>query len=216
MADCKNSEVGLRIQGMRLKIGYSQGEVARNIDVARQTVSNWENGSNMPNVMQLKRLASFFHCTTDYILFGCRADELKEKKLQLKEAEKRLKEYEDKKRKRENIKNILFRIFFPITPLIIFIGEVFLFSWIYTLFEKMEYVYGINLSLILAPMNFINGTSGIIFGGAGVLANLIAGIVVTKDVLKNNKNKNNKKEISNEEDCKSVSDDPVSGGDCWN
>lgn len=188
-------ETGLRIQDMRKKRGLSQGAAARGIDVTRQTITNWENGAHMPNVMQLKRIASFFNCTTEYILYGSKEKhKLEEKKLQLQKAEELLRYYEHRKNKREKIKDRLFTIFFPITPLIVFVFGNVIYHWIFSLIFKMEDVFDIELSVITKPMNIFSGTSGLIFFIIGFWVCIIAGIIFAVEIAKNKKEKKNEKD----------------------
>lgn len=60
--------LGRRILEMRLRLGWSQVELAKKLDVAKQTVSNWENGNIQPSIEMLLRLARLFGVTTDYLL----------------------------------------------------------------------------------------------------------------------------------------------------
>ena len=57
-----------RIQELRKAYGWSQVEVARRLNVAKQTVSNWENGNIQPSITMLLRLAELFNVSTDYLL----------------------------------------------------------------------------------------------------------------------------------------------------
>lgn len=57
-----------RIQELRKASGWSQVEVAKRLNVAKQTVSNWENGNIQPSIEMLVRLAKLFNVSTDYLL----------------------------------------------------------------------------------------------------------------------------------------------------
>ena len=60
--------LGRRILEMRLCLGWSQVELAKKLDVAKQTVSNWENGNIQPSIEMLLRISRLFGVTTDYLL----------------------------------------------------------------------------------------------------------------------------------------------------
>ena len=60
--------LGQRIQELRSGCGWSQVEVAKRLQVAKQTVSNWENGNIQPSIDMLVRLARLFRVSTDYLL----------------------------------------------------------------------------------------------------------------------------------------------------
>lgn len=49
----------------RKRSGLSQEEVADKLGVSRQTVSKWENGETLPDILQSKKLSSLFHMTID-------------------------------------------------------------------------------------------------------------------------------------------------------
>lgn len=60
--------LGQRIQELRSGCGWSQVEVAKRLQVAKQTVSNWENENIQPSVDMLVRIAMLFNVSTDYLL----------------------------------------------------------------------------------------------------------------------------------------------------
>lgn len=60
--------LGQRIQEMRSSRSWSQVEVAKRLQVTKQTVSNWENENIQPSIDMLVRLARLFHVSTDYLL----------------------------------------------------------------------------------------------------------------------------------------------------
>ena len=57
-----------RIHELRGALGWSQVELARALNVSKQTVSNWENDNIQPSIDMLLRLAGVFGVTTDYLL----------------------------------------------------------------------------------------------------------------------------------------------------
>lgn len=53
---------------LRKSHGLSQEELAEKLEVSRQAVSRWENGSALPDAANILRLSKLFHVTTDYLL----------------------------------------------------------------------------------------------------------------------------------------------------
>ena len=60
--------LGDRIKTLRTARNLSQVELARKLNVSKQSVSNWENINILPSVDIVKKLALFFSCSTDYLL----------------------------------------------------------------------------------------------------------------------------------------------------
>ena len=60
--------LGQRIYQLRSALGWSQVELARKLNVAKQTVSNWENDNIQPSIEMLIRLSRLFGVSTDYLL----------------------------------------------------------------------------------------------------------------------------------------------------
>ena len=58
----------LRIKILRQARELNQVQLAGQLGVKKQTVSNWENDNIMPSIDMLIRIADFFHVTTDYLL----------------------------------------------------------------------------------------------------------------------------------------------------
>lgn len=60
--------LGKRISELRTASGWSQVLLAQKLQVAKQTVSNWENDNIQPSVEMLIRLSGIFGVSTDYLL----------------------------------------------------------------------------------------------------------------------------------------------------
>ena len=60
--------LGQRINELRLALGWSQVELAKRLNVSKQTVSNWENDNIQPSTEMLVRLSKIFNVATDYLL----------------------------------------------------------------------------------------------------------------------------------------------------
>ncbi|EDU35800.1 DNA-binding helix-turn-helix protein [Clostridium sporogenes ATCC 15579] len=64
----KLAEIKDRLKCERLRKDLNQTELAKFLNVSKQTVSNWENGNRIPDTLTLSKLADFFNCSVDYIL----------------------------------------------------------------------------------------------------------------------------------------------------
>lgn len=60
--------LGNQIRKLRESQRLTQDAIANELGVTKQTVSNWENDNSPPSVDMLKKIALFFHCSTDYLL----------------------------------------------------------------------------------------------------------------------------------------------------
>ena len=60
--------LGNKIYDCRKKNGLSQESLAEKLNVARQTISNWETGETAPNPDQLKLLSEVFNISIDELL----------------------------------------------------------------------------------------------------------------------------------------------------
>lgn len=60
--------LGEQIHALRVARNLSQVQLAEKLSVTKQSVSNWENNNILPSVDMLKKIAKFFHCSTDYLL----------------------------------------------------------------------------------------------------------------------------------------------------
>lgn len=57
-----------RIKSLRDEAGLSQADLAKELSVAQNTVSSWENGKRDPDTDTVIQLAAFFGVSTDYLL----------------------------------------------------------------------------------------------------------------------------------------------------
>ena len=57
-----------KIKDLRISYSLNQVELAKNLHVSKQTISNWENNNIPPSVDTLIRIADYFNVTTDYLL----------------------------------------------------------------------------------------------------------------------------------------------------
>ena len=57
-----------KIVSMRKKAGWSQEELAAQLNVTRQSVSKWEGAQSMPDMDKVVQMSRLFGVTTDYLL----------------------------------------------------------------------------------------------------------------------------------------------------
>lgn len=63
-------ELGKQIKKYRSELGLSQDMLAEKVFVSRQTISNWENDKNYPDINSLLRLSEVFHISLDILIKG--------------------------------------------------------------------------------------------------------------------------------------------------
>lgn len=59
---------------LRKKMGWSQEQLAEQLDISRQSVSKWESGASIPDLDKIIKISKLFGVSTDYLL----KDELEE------------------------------------------------------------------------------------------------------------------------------------------
>lgn len=59
---------GDTIKNLRLSHNLSQVQLANELNVSKQTISNWENNNILPPIGMLVKIAQFVSVTTDYLL----------------------------------------------------------------------------------------------------------------------------------------------------
>ncbi len=62
------NQLGERLQKLRTDRKISQLKVAELINVSPSIISNYESGERSPSIENLIKLASFYKCSTDYLL----------------------------------------------------------------------------------------------------------------------------------------------------
>lgn len=63
-------EIGTQIKQRREAAGLSQEELAEQLYITRQTLSNWETGKTYPDIQSLLRLSDVFHVSLDELVKG--------------------------------------------------------------------------------------------------------------------------------------------------
>lgn len=59
---------GDTIKSLRLSHNLSQVQLASELSVSKQTVSNWENNNILPSIEMLVKISQFFSVSTDFLL----------------------------------------------------------------------------------------------------------------------------------------------------
>lgn len=57
-----------KIMSLRKQNGWSQENLADQLDVSRQSVSKWESGISIPDIDKIIKMSELFNVTTDYLL----------------------------------------------------------------------------------------------------------------------------------------------------
>lgn len=57
-----------KIMNLRKSMGWSQEQLAEQLDISRQSVSKWESGTSVPELDKIVRMSEIFHVSTDYLL----------------------------------------------------------------------------------------------------------------------------------------------------
>src|SRR3712207_686173 len=57
-----------KIMSLRKKMGWSQEDLANELNVSRQSVSKWETGASIPDMSKIIQMSDIFGVTTDYLL----------------------------------------------------------------------------------------------------------------------------------------------------
>ena len=63
-------ELNTQIKKYRINMNLSQEELAEKVYVTRQTISNWENCKNYPDIHSLLLLSSLFNISLDHLIKG--------------------------------------------------------------------------------------------------------------------------------------------------
>ena len=148
-------EIGKQIKKYRTEMELSQEELSEKIFVSRQTISNWENNKNYPDVKSLLLLSSLFNVSLDILIKG----DLEEMKEQIK------KEDIDGFKHDSNIFAVLLlcTILLPI-PLVRFMGYVGTGIWgliaiasIYYAIRVEKYKKNFNIQTYKEIIAFLEG-----------------------------------------------------------
>lgn len=65
--------IGDKIKNARIQKGYTQEQVAENLLVSRQTISNWENGKSLPDIISIIKMSELYELSLDEMMKGDKA-----------------------------------------------------------------------------------------------------------------------------------------------
>lgn len=63
-------EIGKKLKEARMNFNLTQEQVAEEICVSRQTISNWENGKSYPDIVSVIKLSNLYSISLDELLKG--------------------------------------------------------------------------------------------------------------------------------------------------
>ena len=58
----------IKLIALRKANGWSQEDFAEKMEISRQAISRWENGTALPDAQNILRISKLFNVTTDYLL----------------------------------------------------------------------------------------------------------------------------------------------------
>lgn len=61
-------EIEKKLKNARIRAGLTQEQVAEKVMVSRQTISNWENGKSLPDIVSIIKLSDLFQISIDDLL----------------------------------------------------------------------------------------------------------------------------------------------------
>ncbi|MBR3919983.1 MAG: helix-turn-helix transcriptional regulator [Clostridia bacterium] len=63
-------KIEMKLKDARIQAGLTQEQVAEKIMVSRQTISNWENGKSLPDIVSIMNLSNLYQISIDELLKG--------------------------------------------------------------------------------------------------------------------------------------------------
>lgn len=57
--------IGTKIKEARQSLGITQEQAAEQLLVSRQTVSSWENGKSLPDIVSVIKMSELYHLSLD-------------------------------------------------------------------------------------------------------------------------------------------------------
>ena len=86
--------IGDKIKNAREENKLTQTQASESLMVSRQTISNWENGKSLPDILSLIRMSELYQISLDELLKGDKAmmDKI-EKDIEISKTEKKIIKY---------------------------------------------------------------------------------------------------------------------------
>lgn len=63
-------EIGKKLKETRMKLNLTQEQVAEELFVSRQTISNWENEKSYPDIISIIKISDLYSVSLDELLKG--------------------------------------------------------------------------------------------------------------------------------------------------
>jgi transcriptional regulator with XRE-family HTH domain len=63
-------KINQKLKNARINMNLTQEDVAEKIMISRQTISNWENGKSLPDIMSIINLSELYQISLDELLKG--------------------------------------------------------------------------------------------------------------------------------------------------
>jgi transcriptional regulator with XRE-family HTH domain len=63
-------EIGKKLKKARTNSGLTQEQISEEIQVSRQTISNWENEKSYPDIISILKLSNLYNISLDELLKG--------------------------------------------------------------------------------------------------------------------------------------------------
>ncbi|MDE7209632.1 MAG: helix-turn-helix domain-containing protein [Clostridia bacterium] len=60
--------IGQNLKTIRKQYGKTQEEIARACEFKQGHYTNWETNKNLPNIINITKLANYYGCSVDYLL----------------------------------------------------------------------------------------------------------------------------------------------------
>lgn len=63
-------EIYTKLKEARTRVGLTQEKAAEELSVSRQTISNWENGKSLPDIVSVMKMSDLYQISLDELLKG--------------------------------------------------------------------------------------------------------------------------------------------------
>ncbi|MEA4854485.1 MAG: DUF3955 domain-containing protein [Christensenella sp.] len=164
-------DFGEQLRKIRADRNLTQEQVSEKLHVSRQTISNWENNKNLPDLEMIVEISTTFGLSIDQLILGG------ENRNNM--TEKLIKDGSEMRRARINLISIM-------------IGAMFLCLSVACIFIKANSVEYVDSTGLLHE-NFFLLPIGFFFAFGGVITFAVTG--VRNIVIKSRNNKNYKQEV---------------------
>ena len=79
-SEIRNSTIGNKIRSLRLEKELTQEELSAALAISRSAIAKYESNNGIPSKKNLKKIASYFHVSTNYLKSNCEKDKYSKKK----------------------------------------------------------------------------------------------------------------------------------------